>query len=168
MTQRGPGDQEDQAHPGLGQTKCGQMEQGTAEVTPQILCSVSGSHNQKDSEVLEWVQRTGTELGRVWSTGWTKRGWGSCGCSACRKGSSRETSLLFERSQVGVSLSPQTASDRMRRNGLKLCCDELDWIWEKISSLKESSTGAQASQPLETSPPKMFKRHVDTALTDHV
>lgn len=49
----GPGDQEDQAHPGLGQTKCGQMEQGTAEVTPQILCSVSGSHNQKDSEVLE-------------------------------------------------------------------------------------------------------------------
>lgn len=32
MTQRGPGDQEDQAHPGLGQTKCGQMEQGTAEV----------------------------------------------------------------------------------------------------------------------------------------
>jgi len=75
-------------------------------------------------------------------------------------------------SEAGVGLFSQLTSNRTRDNGLKLHQGRfgLDWIWGKISFLKEwSDVGNRLPREVVEAPSlEVFKKHIDMTFRDMV
>lgn len=114
----------------------------SCEAAPRVLCPVLCPSLVKDIEVLEPVQRRARSWGRVWRLSPTRGSWGSCGCSAWRRGGSGEALLLPTAAWKEAGAAWGSASDRGRAHGDK----------------GKSVTGEAAPRKVQVGPQEEFLR----------